>query len=87
MEPAADIMMLENQLSRDRVLITFTKVDGSVREMLCTRDPRIITEARMPSGHGAAQPETPGILKVYDLEKSGWRSMRKANITSWKLAE
>jgi len=84
-----DLIMLENQLDHHVVRVDFTKVDGTPRQMVCTKNPKIITEAHMPKAHPLSAdsvPPTPSdILRVFDVEKQGWRSMRKANIVSWQL--
>lgn len=86
---ALDLIMLEDQLAHHVVRIEFDKVDGSRRTMICTKNPSIITEAHMPTQHPLSAdsvPPTPDyLLKVFDTEKQGWRSMRKANIVSWEL--
>jgi hypothetical protein len=84
-----DQMMLEDQLAHHRVRIDFNKVDGTQRSMLCTKNPEIITEGNMPSAlpisADSVSPAPPTVLKVFDLEKQAWRSMRIANITAWQL--
>lgn len=80
-----DLTMLENQLANNRVRIDFIKVDGTSRTMLCTKDPTIITESHLPSGNQDKLMNNAAVLKVFDLEKQGWRSMRISNIKSWQL--
>jgi hypothetical protein len=86
-----DQMMLEDQLAHHRVRIDFNKVDGTSRNMLCTKNPEIITEDNMPSAHPISADGVPSapptVLKVFDLEKQAWRSMRIANITAWQLEQ
>lgn len=77
-----DTHALEETLSTGRARVTFTKVDGSIRVMLCTKAPNLITETNMPKGVGEQREHT-GLLRVYDLERNGWRSMRKDSILSW----
>lgn len=60
-------------------LIKFTKVDGSVRVMRAT-----LKEELLPAKVGAKK-DTPiniEILRVYDLEKQGWRSFKIASLKS-----
>jgi len=80
-----DFTMLENQLSHSKVKIEFIKVDGTYRVMICTKSPVIITSANMPANTTNAVNQS--ILKVFDLEKQAWRSMRKDRITQWELYE
>lgn len=80
-----DFTMLENQLSHSKVKIEFIKVDGTYRVMICTKSPEIITAANMPVGANKP-PVNETILRVFDVEKQAWRSMRKDRITQWELA-
>lgn len=77
-----DFTMMENQLSHSRVKIEFIKLDGSYRVMICTKSPDLITGNNVPKGNGTVN-ET--VLKVFDLEKNEWRSIRKNRITQWQL--
>jgi hypothetical protein len=78
---------LENHLSLAVARIEFTKVDGSARTMICTKSVGIIGESQMPRGDSKKALDNANLLKVYDLEKRSWRSMRIANIISWLPAE
>lgn len=80
--------MSENEMfDRDQVMnvlgngvarITFTKKDGSIREMTCTRDLSIIQEEHHPKG----VKETPGdALPVFDLDLNEWRSFAWDSLT------
>jgi hypothetical protein len=84
-----DQIMLEDQLAHHRVRVEFNKVDGTPRSMLCTKNPDIITEQHMPRSdfnNLDVPPTAPSkVLRVFDLEKQSWRSMRIANITAWAL--
>jgi hypothetical protein len=80
-----DRLVLEESLASHRVKIEFTKVNGESRIMLSTRDPGLIPADHLPKG-ADARPD-PRLLKVYDLEKAGWRSMRFDSIQSWVLAD
>lgn len=79
---SAQFVLLEEQLGKNLIWITFTKIDGSIREMLCTRDQKRIPKSGTPKGTNNKH-DAQGLLKVYDIESGGWRSMRKANIVAW----
>jgi len=68
-------------LLKEDCTITFTKVDGSVREMPCT----LRTEA-MPLKekivHHSTKPYNPEVLSVWCLDKQEWRSFRVMNVTN-----
>lgn len=55
--------------------ITFTKKDGTEREMLCT-----LSESRIPTDKQPKEAQTPSTggsaLRVFDTEKQEWRSFR-----------
>lgn len=54
--------------------ITFTKVDGSTRDMVCTLNPNDIPEEHKPKSQKIDY--HPYVLRVYDLESKGWRAFR-----------
>lgn len=75
------IEMLKEQI----VEIKFKKVDGNDRRMQCTLKPDIIE-----AGGGTPQPKVvtrpdgsdSQVVKVWDTEKSAWRSFRWENFIS-----
>ena len=62
----------------EQTKITFTKKDGSVREIKCTLKNIPVYEKKTD------RVKTPNdnILPVWDLDKKEWRSITIANITS-----
>lgn len=81
---ALDFTILENQLSHSKVKIEFIKLDGTYRIMICTQSPNLITAVNMPSGNNTVKVNEK-VLKVFDLEKVAWRSIRKDRIRQWQL--
>jgi len=75
---------IQKLLSNHQCEITFTKVDGTVRNMPCT----LMTEA-LPARDQTKLNETresnPNTLSVWCLDKSEWRSFRVANVTRLKI--
>lgn len=67
--------------TKDGVLIEFTKLDGSERKMKCTLKQELIPEDSKPKGNGDV-PVNEEIIKVWDLEKKGWRCFRVEAVTS-----
>ncbi len=54
-------------------VVTFRKIeDGSIRQMICTRNLELIPLSQWPKGLGGSYP--PGLIKVYDLAFNDWRS-------------
>jgi hypothetical protein len=73
---AKDKNWLKGLLKNEVVTLTFTKKDGSEREMVAT-----LSEARIPKSEKTT--ESAGTRKysdeaqpVYDVEAEGWRSFR-----------
>jgi hypothetical protein len=76
---------IRSLLQKGAITITFTKADGTDREMLCTLDHAQIPEAPAKpvpvdgivreSKKPRKEPD-PHSIRVFDLEKSEWRSFR-----------
>ena len=76
---------VKSLLQKGTVTVSFTKADGTQRDMKCTLDWAVIPESKHPG-----QPPVDGILKesrqrkepdphslrVFDVEKGEWRSFR-----------
>jgi hypothetical protein len=60
-------------------IITFVKKDGTLRKMLCTRNPSKIPAEHHPKTE-TTDPSTS--IRVFDLEKNEWRSFLIANVKS-----
>lgn len=80
-----DLPTFLTQLSTTKVKVEFIKKDGTLRIMICTKNPLIIPESNMPIGTKTVK-ENPDIIRVFDLEKSAWRSINKNTIRNWELA-
>lgn len=67
----------------ESVTVTFTKVDGSVRVMNCTLKPELLPVVEVKPLQEGKQPrkESTTSIRVYDLEKSEWRSFTTKNVT------
>jgi hypothetical protein len=76
-------------------VVEFTKVDGTVRAMLCTLNeallplpPVHITNTDNPIDFPAPKKkQNPDIMSVWCLDKKEWRSFRIANVISAKLKD
>jgi hypothetical protein len=69
-------------LKKERVVVTFTKRDGSRRKMLCTQRTDLIGTTTYSLSQG---PE--GIVCVWDLEKDAWRSFKQDSVIEYRKAE
>ena len=82
-------------LSQGFATVTFTKVDGTERKMLCTIAPHLIpedkkikvTETFEELQKKTANTPIPGYLRVYDVEKNDWRSFIVDKVTNVSVAE
>ena len=78
-----DLEELMIMLSESWVRIEFTKIDGSHRSMLCTRNFVDIPDSMKPTGTGRRINDA--VVSVFDLEKQAWRSIRTDGILEWKM--
>ena len=61
-------------------MVEFTKVDGSGSVMECTLDPRYLPPGD-PQDTGTKAADNPTVLRVYALDRDGWRSFKVLNVT------
>lgn len=74
--------LLEVLHSSEPVVVTFTKVDGTKRDMHCTLKDFFIPANKEAKSTKQIK-ENLDIIRVYDLESSGWRSFRIDSVTSY----
>ena len=78
---------LLDTLRGEVIQVTFSKVDGSERVMLCTINPALIPSEFYPKIEANGEPiktikENLNIIRAFDIEKLGWRSFRIDSIKS-----
>ena len=56
--------------------VTFTKKDGSEREMFCTLVEGRIPSDKIPKAKETSSEDTGSAVRVFDTEKHEWRSFR-----------
>jgi hypothetical protein len=76
---------IKSLLQKSTITVTFTKADGTDREMLCTLNPEQLPEVPVPTGpvdgivkeskKPRKEPD-PHSIRVFDVEKQEWRSFR-----------
>lgn len=74
-----NIEELRKLLTTDVATVTFTKKDGSKREMICTTLPEYLP------GQEASVTDyklDPDIVTVWDLENDAWRSFKFSTVKS-----
>lgn len=68
-------------LRNNKVVVTFTKVDGTKRDMLCTLRESLIPSDKAPKNTKKIK-ENDSVIKVFALgEADGWRSFRVDSVT------
>ena len=67
---------LRQLLTKEICTVTFTKKDGSEREMLCTTMQDKLPKSDNPCSEIVLVTPSPTTLTVWDLENDGWRSFR-----------
>lgn len=72
---------LRDLLKTDIATVTFTKKDGSKREMICTLIPDYLPVMSEPNPNIKYGP-SPFIATVWDLEENAWRSFKFESVLS-----
>jgi len=82
-----NITELKKQLSEKTISINFTKIDGSERIMRCTRNFNKIPISQLPKkiASESKQAINESVLRVFDIDKQEWRSIKNENINSWTV--
>jgi len=60
--------------------VKFSKVNGEERDMKCTLNFDVIPEAHLPKDKNANTQNSFEVIRVFDLEKEGWRAFRIENV-------
>jgi len=61
--------------------VTFTKKDGTLRDMRCTLSEGRIPTDKHPKTEGAGAKDSGSAVRVFDTEKQEWRSFRWDSVT------
>lgn len=82
---------VKEALRKGKVKIQFTKVDGTLRDMICTLNmENLISEEFHPKplAEGAKpRAQSPEVQTVFDLEKQAWRSFRWDSLCGITLSD
>lgn len=62
--------------------VTFTKKDGTNREMYCTLSENLIPSEKAPKGSGKTSSVADEAVKVFDVKLNEWRSFRWDSIVN-----
>lgn len=61
--------------------VTFTKKDGTTRDMQCTLVESKVPEDKRPKSETAPSETSGSAVRVFDIEKQEWRSFRWDSVT------
>jgi len=76
---------LISSLANGRVVVTFTKADGTERTMIATTNPALIPGIP-PGGIPERTRFTPALITVWDLDLGQWRSFKEDRVITWRVA-
>jgi hypothetical protein len=77
---------LQGLLETSLVHLTFTKKDGTIREMKCTLMDNYIPNVQKDFGEDApVKSRSKDTVSFWDIESEGWRSCRYDSITQIKF--
>jgi hypothetical protein len=77
---------LKGVLETEIVHLTFTKKDGTIREMKCTLREDHLPEVQKDFGEDApTRSKTKDTISFWDIESEGWRSCRYDSIKEIKF--
>jgi hypothetical protein len=77
---------IRNLLRNAVVTVTFTKADGTVRDMKCTLSPDFLP-AQEVNESKSFRKISPDSCPVWDMEKQAWRSFRWDSISKISLLD
>lgn len=72
-------------LKKNVMTISFTKADGTARDMVCTLMPNKLPAVELKEDKKPRK-ENLEVIRVFDLEKKAWRSFRVDSIRTYRLA-
>lgn len=75
-------LVREEYLHKGPTKVVFTKKDGTIREMICTLDARLLAENDALPEKNDGRKKSGEVIRAYDLEKKDWRSFRIDSIHS-----
>ena len=73
---------LQSALRTGAHAVTFTKKDGTVREMIASLHDADIPVEAAPKGTGLVSDAADSPLRAYDIANKGWRSINVSTVTS-----
>jgi len=75
---------IRNLLRNAVVTVTFTKADGTIRDMKCTLSPMFLPKQEVTESERKHSPDS---CPVWDMEKGAWRSFRWDSVSKISLLD
>lgn len=90
----SDVLQALRDHTNNGVNVEFTKIDGSIRKMLCTLSTHLIPVSALPK-EKVIDPDAPikeidhepTACRVFDLDKQAWRSFRWDSVLTFSVSE
>jgi hypothetical protein len=73
---------IQSELTKGPLLVTFTKKDGTLRDMKCTLAEWLLPQAEKKDSAPQVVVENDNLIKAFDLEKQAWRSFNVDSVIS-----
>ena len=81
--------IISNALHQGKVNVSFTKADGTQRQMLCTLNesymPVVVAETPSPDAVSTPRKKNDATQVVWDIDACGWRSFRWDSILAFNF--
>mgnify|MGYP003677999838 CR=1 FL=1 len=71
-------------LKDNLVEVEFTKVNGDLRKMKCTKAAVHIPDDKLPAGNNISKLNE-DVIRVYDVDVGDWRSFRADSIKTFRV--
>ena len=78
--------LIREGLHSKKLKISFTKKDGTIRDMICTLNSEMIIPSKLPSDNRNVKISN-DYIRVFDLEANDWRSFRFDSVISIENTE
>lgn len=78
-----NIEEIKQILKENICYVTFTKKDGTKRDMKCTLNSERIPTEKQPKNTEKVKKQSKDVIPVFDLDKNEWRSFNIDSVTDF----
>jgi hypothetical protein len=83
-----DIGTMHDMLKNTQCEVTFLKVNGEERQLLCTLREEYIKQFETPkTNETVTRKKSDDVISVFDIENNGWRSFRKDSVIRFEYLD